>query len=376
MQVTVSRDSKHRNEFLAAAAVLVVLAHLLVAQLTALIAIGCHLTGRVTRWRSTWLFVPAAAGVAWTLAVGPRAALAGLLAAPAHLFAANTGGVSPPVRLLHLTGLFAGAGNWLPRQLPLALVTGAAEAAALGTWRRAKPAAPARPGPWEMLRRELNLRRLRAGGLRVRDGVVLGIDHRTGAPVPLSWNLIEDGVLIGGAAEAELTGPAFRLIEAAIRCRKPVVVVDMSGHAAIMTMLRDVCVRYDCPVEVGQGASAVELGALVRDRGAAVFPLAGKAEAARWVCAQLVAAARRLRQIGARGDGVVWLRCCADLPRELVGELIAEGASAGLGVVVTTADAGAGAELGDRVATAVSVTPAGGLGVRVRGAAVVRAVVR
>jgi hypothetical protein len=69
---------------MAAFAVLVVLAHLLFARLTFVLAAVFAAVGRTTRWRLWWLAVPAAAGLAWTLAIGPGAAAAGFAAGPAH----------------------------------------------------------------------------------------------------------------------------------------------------------------------------------------------------------------------------------------------------------------------------------------------------
>ena len=59
---------------MAAFAMLVVLAHLLFAQLTFMLAVVFTVVGKVSRWRLWWLAAPAAAGLAWMLATGPRAA--------------------------------------------------------------------------------------------------------------------------------------------------------------------------------------------------------------------------------------------------------------------------------------------------------------
>ena len=69
-------------ELMAALAVVVLLTHLLLAQLTLLLAVVFYLTGRVSRWRLPWLAVPAVAGLLWTLAIGPARAVAGLTAGP------------------------------------------------------------------------------------------------------------------------------------------------------------------------------------------------------------------------------------------------------------------------------------------------------
>src|ERR1700722_10425816 len=115
--------SRHR-EYLAALAPAGVLAQLLVAQLTLAATILFALTGRITRWRPQFLAAPAAAGLAWMLAIGPRSAGADYLSVPRRLagFVAGPGG-----RHASLSGAFAG----LPGQLPLALIAGAAEAGVL-----------------------------------------------------------------------------------------------------------------------------------------------------------------------------------------------------------------------------------------------------
>src|SRR5271166_4302491 len=73
-----------RGEILAVCVVLVVVAHLLFAQLTIIIAAAFYLITKITRWRLSWLLVPAAVAVAWIVAVGPRVAAAGFTAGPAQ----------------------------------------------------------------------------------------------------------------------------------------------------------------------------------------------------------------------------------------------------------------------------------------------------
>ena len=70
---------------MAACAVLLLVAHLLLAQLTLVLALSFMLTGRVSRWRLGWLVAPAAAGLIWALALGPGRAAAGFAAGPAHV---------------------------------------------------------------------------------------------------------------------------------------------------------------------------------------------------------------------------------------------------------------------------------------------------
>src|SRR5215472_4655886 len=81
----VPRGLPRRDEILAVCVVAVVLLHVLFAQLTILLAAAFYLITRATRWRLSWLMVPAAAGLAWTAAIGSRAAAAGFTAGPARI---------------------------------------------------------------------------------------------------------------------------------------------------------------------------------------------------------------------------------------------------------------------------------------------------
>jgi hypothetical protein len=63
--------ASRRGELAAALGVAVLLAHLLFAQLTLVLAVAFLAVGRVSRWHRLWLAVPAFAGLAWVLAIGP-----------------------------------------------------------------------------------------------------------------------------------------------------------------------------------------------------------------------------------------------------------------------------------------------------------------
>src|SRR6266513_1982199 len=91
-----------RREILAVLTLAAVLASLLFAQVTLGLAVAFHAIGKITRWRPVWLAVPAACGLAWVLAIGPAAALAGFLAAPRAVVALLTGVATGPARLAHL----------------------------------------------------------------------------------------------------------------------------------------------------------------------------------------------------------------------------------------------------------------------------------
>ena len=76
----IPRGLPRRGEVIAACAVAILVAHLLLAQLTFVLAVAFAVAGRTSRWRPWWLLAPAAAGVAWVLTAGPQSALAGFAA--------------------------------------------------------------------------------------------------------------------------------------------------------------------------------------------------------------------------------------------------------------------------------------------------------
>src|SRR5712671_1719935 len=125
----VPRGLPRRDEILAACVVLAVLAHVLFAQLTIILAALFYLITRITRWRLSWLAVPVLAGAAWTAAVGPRVAAAGFAEGSTQVVNYLGASGHQVTHLLHFTAAFTGAGTWLPRQLPLAVLAGAADAA-------------------------------------------------------------------------------------------------------------------------------------------------------------------------------------------------------------------------------------------------------
>src|SRR6266568_1668398 len=64
----VPRGLPRRDEILAGCLVLAVLVHVLFAQLTIVLAALFYLITRITRWRLSWLTIPALAGLASTAA--------------------------------------------------------------------------------------------------------------------------------------------------------------------------------------------------------------------------------------------------------------------------------------------------------------------
>ena len=234
--------------------VLVVL-HLIFAQLTLILALIFYGVTKVTRWRPSWLGVPAAGGFGWTLAIGPAAALTGFTAGP-KLVAAYVGGIGgDSSRLLHLGVAYSAMGHWLPRQLPVALMTGAAEAA-VGAWldwlhTDEWDVRPPRAGLLVAIRRAAVIRAVRAGGVVARDGARLGVDEASGHPAALAWPEIAGGVLVVGSPRSGTTTSSFQVVQAAIRLRKPVIVVNLGGTngggTSLARSLAAVCAAVDAP---------------------------------------------------------------------------------------------------------------------------------
>jgi hypothetical protein len=345
--------------------VLVLIAHILLAQLTFVLAVVFAAASKITRWRLWWLAVPVAAGLGWTLAIGPRAAAAGLAAGPAQILAYLSGG-HPLDRLLHPGGAFAGAGSWLPRQFPLALIAAAAEAALAGwlAWVHTDEWAvrPPRPGALAAVRGTLARRTTSAGVVVTRDGCVLGVAPGSGARVVLGWPEIAGGVLVTGADARTLAVNSLQVAHAALRRRKPLIALDLTGDSVLVGVLGAACAATGTPlwaaVEaadgrwLGQAPDKILLARVIRERSAALLSLRTHDVAAQ-VCAGILAVGEDVRRIGADGDGLVWLYGYEPEPGSpvsgAVARLVAGGAIAGLPVLVTTTSSRAVADLVGRV---------------------------
>jgi hypothetical protein len=250
----VPRGLPRRDEVLTICVVAVVLAHVLFAQLTILLAAAFYLITRATRWRLSWLTGPAAVGLAWTAAIGPRAAAAGFTAGPAQIADYLGASGHQASHLLHFTAAFAGLATWLPRQLPLALVAGAAEAALAGwlTWLHTdeQDLQPARPGLIVATRRAAAVQAIRAGGVVTRDGGCLGVAAGSGARVTLSWAEAAGGISVGGSSGQDVLTTGFQLVHAAVRRRKPVLAVDHTSDPRLAGQLAAVCAAAGAPLLV------------------------------------------------------------------------------------------------------------------------------
>jgi len=247
----IPRDTPRRGEFLAAIGVALVVLHVIFAQLTLVLALVFLGVTRVSRWRPAWLAAPAAAGLVWTLAIGPAAAAAGFTAGPARVASYLDGIFGHSARLLHLGVAYAGMGHWLPRQLPIALMAGAAEAA-LAAWldwlhTDEWDVRPPRPGLIVAIRRAVVVRSVRSGGVVIRNGACLGVDELSGARAALSWPEMAGGVLVAGAPRSGTTTSSFQLVQAAVRLRKPVIVVSLGSGTELAASLSAVCAAAGAP---------------------------------------------------------------------------------------------------------------------------------
>src|ERR1700733_6570762 len=113
----VPKGVPRRGEFLTACVVVAVLAHVLFAQLTIVLAVVFGLTTRATRWRLSWLLVPVLPGGGGRLGAGPRAAVAGFADGPAQVAAYLGASGHQLDHALHFTSAFTGIGSWPPGQL-------------------------------------------------------------------------------------------------------------------------------------------------------------------------------------------------------------------------------------------------------------------
>ena len=328
---------------MAACAVAIIIFQLLFAQFTLGLALVFTLIGRASRWRLWWLAGPALAGLAWTLAVGPSAAAAGFAAGSAHVV--DYFGQGPLARRLDRPlAAFADARGWLPRQLPIALVAGAAEAALIGwlSWLHTDElaVAPRRPGAVAAIRASVASALIRSGSVVTREGCALGIVPATGAVVDLRWREVAGGVLVAGASAQEVTVTSLQVVHAALRRRKPLIVVDPGADAAIAAALNAACAATGTRLQSAAG----DLGRVVRERSAVLLRV-GSPEAAARACAAIAVLGRSLRRIGVDGDGLIWIPRCDWLPAAALAPLIAGGGAAGLPLLMSTTSPAAAREL-------------------------------
>ena len=283
----------------------------------------------------------------------------------------------PPIPLPS-AGSPAAISRGLPGQFPLALIL-AAGVATVAWWVRRLHTdewdmPPARPGLVSIWHRRQATASLRAGRMLTREGVRLGIEEATGRAAVLCWRDAGGGVLVTGAAAPAVLASGLRLADAAIRRRKPVIVVDLTGDHDLPGALAARCGAARAPLHVfgaaggpryeprvrpgaeqqaalsavpwGPGGPGTGTGAsladVVRQRGVALFTLggSGRGPGAR-VIAGLIAADvaglfASLYRGGIAPDGLCWLTECHGVDPAAVAGLIAAGSPTGLAPVLTT----------------------------------------
>ena len=372
-----------RGEVLALFAVTLVVGHLVFAPVALVVALVLAAAGQAIRWRPWWLLWPAAAGLGWVLATGPGAALADFTRWPMGIL----GSLGAGHRAAHAGHPFAAfrlAWSSLPGQLPVALVCGAAEAAVLGwlvwlhtdEWEVPAP----RPGALAAVRGRLTAATIRAGTVLTRDGCALGVVPATGGVAELRWADMSCGLLITGDDPQNVALASLQVVHAALRRRKPLIVIDPSdaadpsGTAGLGRALTAACLATGTPLRTGgsaaglamvagggaqaagamRGASAsrlwgraredppgspraaraaVDLYQVIIERSAARLS-ADSPEAAARACADLAAIAQHLRAIGVDGDGLVWISRGELVPAADLAALLREAPAAGLPVLI------------------------------------------
>ena len=142
-------------------------------------------------------------------------------------------------------------GHWLLRQLPLALIAASAEAAVAAwlDWLHTDEwdVRPPRPGLLGAVRRAAIIRSVRSGGVLTRDGACLGVDEMSGGRAALSWPELAGGVLVVGSSRSGTTTSSFQLVHAAVRLRKPVIIVNLGGGTDLGPSLSAVCAAASAP---------------------------------------------------------------------------------------------------------------------------------
>ncbi len=364
--------SSRRGELAAGLATAAVVAELLLAQLSLVLTACLVAIGRLTRWRPQWLALPAAAGLAWTLAVGPARAAAGFAGWPHRLIAylataasrpgpaaTSAARLARPLRQLpHHASFLVLLGQWLPRQLPIAMVAASAQAAVvlwLGWRRHDQPSQAAwRPGVIAALRVRRNSAVLAAGHTVTRDGCALGLEAGTGRLAGFGWAVASQGVLLTGQDEQALGRLALAAVSAAMRLRKTVLVIDLARSACQLTELaRSLGVPASTSLSAA-GGLAGQVGLAIRDRSALVV----SGDHAHAV-ADLSAVLARVRDLGLRADCLVWISGCEGVGVDVLSRLCGLGPPTGTAVLLSTAAAGHADDLRSAAAVVVEVQSAG-----------------
>lgn len=345
-----------RGELAAGLATAAIVGQLLFAQVVLLAAVALVAVGRVSRWRPHWLAVPALASVIWLLVAGLAGALAGLDEGSRRLAGYMLGAAVHPGRLAHPAAAMGGAGAWLPKQLPLALLAACGEAWIvlwLGWWRRG---VRWRPGLVVLLRRRMSAAALAAGHTATWDGCAIGLAVGTGKLAGFSWAAAAHGVLMTGH-DADRLGLAAAC--AALRRRKTVLILDCgpasdasaapgfsgvpvassgSGGSggSVTELVRALARSLGVPATgAGEAGVAGAVGRAIRSRETVLIANAD-AGAARRAVADLAEVLSGLRELGLRADCLTWISGCESVDNASLSELLAIGPLTGTAIILST----------------------------------------
>jgi hypothetical protein len=230
----------------------------------------------------------------------------------------------------------AGAGWWLPRELPLALLGGTAEAAIvlwLG-WRYSPPSW--RPGGIAVVRRRAAAAALAASRTVMAGGCAIGVNPSSGQLAGFSWAEAERGVLLTGLDEWHLYQVGLAVVCAAMRLRKTVIVIESSacpaGQVALLARRLSVPVPEVCALDDDIARS---MGRSIRGRRVLIVP-ACQPEVARRSLTELSAVLTSLRDLGLRDDCLAWVTSCDTVAPEITIGLLELGQATGTCVLLST----------------------------------------
>ena len=219
---------------------------------------------------------------------------------------------------------------------------------------------------------------------------MVGIVTATGGRAELTWAAAERGVLVTGSDAAEIGWPALAVVCAAIRRRKPVIVIELGpedrspglGRQAAgagrrlgvpVTELSAACgdrgrvvgraIRDRAVVVAGGGSRAGNGGGHgtgttagaggSRTHGAAIPGRHPDADAGRSAVSALADILARLRDLGVRGDCLAVVSGCEQLEPAAAAALLTGAGEAGTAVLLLTTSAGAAGGLAPAAGTAI-----------------------
>jgi hypothetical protein len=361
-----------RGELAAGLAAVAVLAQLALAPVTLLVAGSLALAGRIARWQLAWLLLPALCGACWLAVAGLPATMHALAAGAGQLMAAELAVAAHPARLLHPAAAFAGSARWLPRELPLLVLAGVAEAAVVSWLDTAPWPSPRRPGLVAALRRRVAARALASGHTVTASGSAIGVTYHSGRLAAVSWARAERGVLLTGGELTELDQIGLAIACAAVRRRKAVLVLDIStagvtrdrtGACSQVGLLAErLGVPVTCmgsvpdPAPGMPGASdggilsvSGALGRAIRSRSVVLVPAvpceAAQPGTARRALSDLAGMLTSLRERGLRADCLAWVRGCEASDLSLLSELLSLGHATGTAVLLSATSPALAADL-------------------------------